>query len=142
MRVLISSVSSFWLSREAVLRARELDAAWAFPDHLSVLGEPECHIDEEDRPEGYMIPSGLPRHDPLLLRVFDEIGGRRMSGWDDATVECVEIPDDVVYYVDSYCAEWISEQHRQWGVHEGIMPGERLASEHVFDRHSRFDPKA
>lgn len=140
MRVLISSVSSFWLSREAVLRARELDAKWAFPDYIGLLGEPECVLDEGDRPEGYSLPTGLPRHDSVLLRVFDELGGQRMSGWEeDATIDCVETPDDVSYYVDSYCAEWISEQHRQWGIHDG---GEgRPAGHPVFNLHSKFDPK-
>ena len=115
MRVLISTCSSFWISREAVERARQLDALWAFPDKIALRGEPGCLNDKTDREENYTLACEVPRHDPILLQVFNELGGERMSGWEGDKIVCLEIPDDVRYYVDSYCGEWIAEQHRVWG---------------------------
>lgn len=138
MRALISSCSSFWLSREAVLRARELGASWASAEHMPVLGEPGCWLERSPRrDEGYSLPDGLPRHDPLLLQVYDELGGSSMSGFEGETVECVEIPDDVTYFVDSYCSEWISEQHRTWGSHDGYEGAP--AGRRAFTKDSIFD---
>ena len=119
MRVLVSSICNFWISRKAVERARELDAAWAFPDHTPLVGEPEhfaAEDDDEERWEDvYSLPDTVPRHDPVLLQLYDELG-QEMVGGDkvDGEVRCLEIPDDVTYYVGSYIGEWIAEQHREW----------------------------
>lgn len=123
VRVLVSSRCNFWLSRKAVERARELDAAWAFPDHIPLVGEPEHFASDEDDLEQwedtYALPPEVPRHDPALLQVFDELGSDGMVGGDRgsrAEIHCLTIPDDVTYYVDSYCSEWIAEQHRCWQI--------------------------
>lgn len=138
MRALISSCSSLWLSREAVLRARELGAAWASVAHMPVLGEEGCWLERSPRrDEGYSPPNGVPRHDPVLLQVYDELGGGRMAGFEGETIECVEIPDDVTYFVDSYCAEWISEQHRTWSAHDD--PDGALAGREPFTKDSVFN---
>ena len=175
MRVLISSVSSFWLSREAVLRARELDAPWAFPDVIPLLGEKEHHSfgpdwrdhvhseetkdrhwhgDEEEflRWEDcqYSLPSAVPRHDPILLQIFDEMGGEAMEGaaktCDDVCppehrdrIECVEVPDDVTYCIDSYCAEWVAERHRVWSTDDG--PDGRYPGWQYFTKDSTYQPR-
>lgn len=143
MRVLVSSVSSFWLSREAVLRARELDAPWAVPDHVPVLGETGCWLDGSlETREMYPLPSDVPRHDPVLLQVFDELGGERMAGYSNSTVECLDVPDDVTYFINSYVSEWVAEEHRTWSPCD--TPGGRPASAGVggasFTRDSVFVP--
>lgn len=136
MRVLISSVCNFWLTREAVERARELDAAWAFPDHTPLVGEPEHFSSDEDDLKGwenqYALPSTVPRHDPALLQLHDELGSDMSP---DHEVHCLTIPDDVTYYVASYCAEWIAEQHREWSA--GQPPG-NSAGTHAFSIDSKF----
>jgi hypothetical protein len=142
MRILVSSVCKFWLSRKAVERARELVAAWAFPDHMPLVGEPEHFAADEDDPEQwedtYALPDVVPRHDPVLLQIFDELGGSAMAGGRDGDeILCLTIPDDVTYYVDSYCAEWISEQHRRWSL-DG-PPGEP-AGHPSFSLESKFVP--
>ena len=171
MRVLISSSSSFWLSREAVLRARELDAAWAFPDVIALVGEKEHHSfgpdwrelvhgaskkfhwhgDEEEflRWEDchYSLPCEVPRHDPILLQVFDEMGGEAMEGSTKEEsedlppehrdrIECIEVPDDVTYHIGSYCAEWVAEQHRVW--ESDADPEGRPAGTFCFDKDSKY----
>ena len=114
MRVLISSSCSFWISREAVLRARELDASWAFPDHIRLKGEEGSWLNDRDHhEEHYSLDHLVPRHDPLLLQVFDELGSK-MNGDAGYEIKCVDIPDDVEYFVGSYLGEWIAEAHRTW----------------------------
>lgn len=138
MRVLISSCSSFWLSRAAVLRARELDASWAFPDHMAIKGEPECWC-EGDPEELYSLPSEVPRHDPVLLQVYDELGPDAMAGYPNEQICEVHVPDDVTYYVASYIGEWIAEEHRQWSRH-GSYEGESAGAPYTFTKDSKFSP--
>jgi len=139
MRVLISSVCNFWLTREAVERARELDAAWASPDHTALVGEPQHFSYGSDEGDGewenrYGLSPSIPRHDPVLLQLYDELGNGMSP---DHEVECLTIPDDVTYFVGSYCAEWISEQHREWGA--GQEPGSPAGSP-AFSVDSKFVP--
>jgi len=174
MRVLISSVCSFWLSRQAVLRARELGAAWAVPEEIALLGEEQHHEfgpdwrdlvrseegrysrfhgDEEEflRWEDchYNLPSEVPRHDPVLLQVFDEMGGEAMEGsmrehpddppeYEDR-IECVEVPDDVTYSIESYLGEWVAERHRVWSTDDG--PEGHLPGWQYFTKDSTYQPR-
>lgn len=143
MRVLISSWCFLELSRKAVLRARELGAAWARPDEIALLGEKEHHYGEDweshlaekgstpekieyrrKHEEEYKVPSMLPRHDPILLQVFDELG-QEMAPPDDSyreedLIRCVEVPDDITYHIGEYICEWVAEQHRQWSGDTGF----------------------
>jgi hypothetical protein len=114
MRVVFSTSCSLWLTREAVLLARELGAAWASLEFIPVLGEEGCWLDELNprEEEGYSLPSRLPRHDPVLVALFDRLGSAMAP---DRAV-CLEIPDDVIYSVKSYNSEWIDEVHRIWSV--------------------------
>lgn len=132
MRVLISSCSSLILTRKAVLKARELKAPWATPEHLALVEEPThfAHgVEDQARWENhYPLPQGLPRHDPFLLQIFDELGGREMSGWSasgwsEDRVVCIEVPDDVTYHIAGDISEYVSELHRQWD-----NTGEHLSS--------------
>jgi hypothetical protein len=119
MRVLFSGTSCFWLSRDAVLLARELGAAWATPEHIPVRGEEGCWIDD-DRDEEYSFPDLVPRHDPVLLELHARLGDAMSTG---ARVLVAEIPDDVTYSISSYNSEWIAEVHRIWGAEylEGVL---------------------
>jgi hypothetical protein len=137
MRVLISSSCSFWLSREAVLRARELDASWAFPDHIAIKGEEGSWLNDEkyQREEQYSLDHRVPRHDPILLQVFDELG-QRMSADEGSEIKCVEVPDDLEYFVGSYLGEWIAEAHRTWTADTGLS-GESGGGP-VFTKDSKF----
>lgn len=135
MRVLISGSSSFWLSREAVLLARKLGAQWASSERLPVKGEPECWMNDLDREEGYSIPAEVPRHDAILLEVFDRLGPDGTGGPMN-TIDEVRVPDDVTYFIRSYCAEWVAEQHRVWDAHH---PNGRLDEDHpVFTKDSVY----
>ena len=131
MRVLISSCSSFWISHEAITLARSLGALWATEVALwgeeGFLGEmknPDSieRTDQEwrEHEEHYCLPDEVPRHDPHLLQVFQELGGKRMAGFnDDDEIEVVEVPDDIEYSIHSYCGEWVEERHRRWDAQQG-----------------------
>jgi len=134
MRVLISNSCSFWFSRAAVLRARELGASWASPDHILIKGEKGCWLDNDNyqREEQYSLGHCVPRHDPTLLQIFDELGPK-MDGEEGREVRCINIPDDVAYFVGSYLAEWIAEAHRTWNE-----DGENSGGGPVFTKESKF----
>lgn len=126
MRVLISSCSGFWISREAIKLARHLEAPWAFDIKLweeeGFLGHREVpdtvDVTEEEwrkHEEHYSLPDEVPRHDPHLVAVFLELGGKRMAGFDDNDeILEVEVPDDITYSIHSYTGEWVEEKHRRW----------------------------
>lgn len=58
----------------------------------------------------------LLRDDPVLVRVFEQIGSERFSGL-FSIIKMIEIPDNVKWIVcekDGY--EWIAERHRTWSA--------------------------
>lgn len=58
----------------------------------------------------------LLRDDPVLVRVFEQIGSERFSGL-FSIIKMIEIPDNIKWIVcekDGY--EWIAERHRIWSV--------------------------
>lgn len=65
--------------------------------------------------DDYFDEDSVPRDDPLLLQVVDEIGLANASGA-FANLAIVEIPDDVTeYMIEEYDGqEWVSEKHRRW----------------------------
>lgn len=116
MRVLFSGSSSFWVTREAVVLARELGAAWASVDLMPIRGEPDCWIEEgDDREEMYSLSHLVPRHDPMLLSLYERMGDAMVPF---GRVHVSDVPDDLVYSVSSYSGEWIDEVHRMWTVQE------------------------
>jgi len=120
MRVLISHDCVLWLSRKAILRARELGADWASTEHMPLVDEPNHYAYGDEKKtqhredSGYSLLSTLPRHDPTLLQVFDELGSEGMVSEEHTGVAVVEVPDDVEYFIDSYVGEWVAEAHRTW----------------------------
>jgi hypothetical protein len=56
----------------------------------------------------------LLRDDPVLIRIFEQIGSERFSA-DYCTVKIIEIPDDVQWIIcESNGYEWVAEKHRTW----------------------------
>ena len=55
----------------------------------------------------------IPRNDPLLVQVVEEMGKDADGGF--AELKVVEIPDDVEWQIDEYDgSEWVAEKHRTW----------------------------
>jgi hypothetical protein len=138
MRVLLSRCCSLWLSRRAIERARELGAVWASPEHHPLVGEPEHHSygreEKEERWEdAYSLSHDVPRHDPVLIQVFDELGSDVMCGNEGDGLFTVEVPDDLRYFIGSYLSEWVAEAHRTFDE-----TGEDRGGWPVFTRDSKF----
>jgi len=150
MRVLLSCDFSFYLSRKAVLRARELGAVWASEKYCPLVELPETWPEAlEDRYEiwrnnRYRLNELVPRHDPILLQIFDELGAEMepppedgdLDGFpkpDEREIRALEIPEDVRYAIHSYLGEWIAEAHRVWD-----WEGETRVQGPVFDKYSTF----
>ena len=55
----------------------------------------------------------VPRDDPVLVEVVEHLG--EAANGCCAELKIVEIPDDVVWYVEEYDGnEWVAERHRTW----------------------------
>lgn len=67
-------------------------------------------VTEENR----LNDEDIPRDDPVLIQVIEELGSDRVSG-PCARIEIIEIPDDVNWFVEEYDgSEWVAERHRTW----------------------------
>lgn len=61
--------------------------------------------------------NGIPRNDPLLIQVVEEMGAGHRTGASGkfAELAIVEIPDGVEYTIEEYDgSEHIAEAHRTW----------------------------
>jgi hypothetical protein len=59
-------------------------------------------------------PREIPRDDPYLVQVVEQLGGKDASGR-FATLKVVTIPADVQWQIEEYDgSEWVAEQHRIW----------------------------
>lgn len=59
----------------------------------------------------------LLRDDPVLIKVFEQIGSERFS-CETSLIKMIEIPDDVQWIIcqnDCGC-EWVAEKHRTWSA--------------------------
>lgn len=133
------------MSRKAVLRARELGAVWACSRYVELSEEKErpSHTEGDDQKyekwlelneqHGFYLDRLVPRHDPILLQVFDELGGTEMTIDQEEILE-VQVPDDVTYFIGSYIGEWVSEQHRVWSAEQdGDLAGvESFTKDSIF----------
>lgn len=55
----------------------------------------------------------IPRNDPVLVTVVEDMGSKANSRYADLTV--VDIPDDVEWTIEEYDGtEWVAEKHRTW----------------------------
>lgn len=61
----------------------------------------------------YLTTQPTDRTDPLLVQVVEELGRRANGSF--ASLEVVEIPDDIRWYINEYDGqETIEEDHRSW----------------------------
>ena len=100
----------FCLSREAVIRARELsgNSRWGGPTIRGDVynGGLICKMDC-----GFI--SNIDRNDPILVAVVKELGEK--ANGEFAKLKVVEIPDDVIWEIHGYDGkEWIAEKHKTW----------------------------
>jgi len=109
----VGIINELGLSHKAFLRLRELGQKEALrePDWGEAWpgGKVRSKWDWEERGSfGYNIP----RDDPLLVQVVQELGEE--ANGDGAELEIVEVPDDVDWVVLEVGREWVAERHRVW----------------------------
>ena len=96
---------------------------WTVPkdQRPKILTREEWHeaSDEERRASNaawsdcQLYDRDLKRDDPILVRVVEELGAR--ADGPCASLEIVEVPDDVEWEVEEYDGnEWVAERHRTW----------------------------
>jgi len=114
MKVVINKCyGGYGISKKALLRMRELGSEAAKKEPL--IGEPwddTGKICDRDYDTFYLY--GLPRHDPILVRVVEEM--KEEASGPLAELRVVEVPDGVEYEIQDYDGiEHIAETHRTWG---------------------------
>lgn len=112
MKIVINDCyGGFSLSDEAVFRYGELAGL-----RLLAVKGPLCthfYKNMEEDPDNYFNDRAIPRNDPLLVQVVEELGEAANGKYADLSV--VDIPDDVDWYIDEYDGiESIHEKHRSW----------------------------
>lgn len=87
----------FSLSREAVLLARQIsgDPNWGGP---SIVGDRENDGSQVKTDYGFL--DDVSRHDPVLVRVVEELGDR--ASGKVAMLRIAELPDRTPYRIDEY----------------------------------------
>lgn len=87
----------FSLSREAVLLGRQLsgDPGWGGP---TIIGD--CEVDGSKIIYDYGFLYDTPRHDPVLVKVVEELGDKANGGCADLKID--ELPDGTPYRIDEY----------------------------------------
>lgn len=104
MKIVINKCyGGFGLSRKAAERLEELGVNMGLDD-------------ESAQGFDFYIPvDGIPRNDPRLVTIVEELGSEGASGG-LANLEVVEIPDGVEWEIEEYDGiEWVAERHRTWG---------------------------
>lgn len=136
-RIVINTCfGGFGLSHAAMVRYAELKGfplTWRFddidrkvraqlhneepltPDNACIVHYYKSDSREEKLPDNlYFSERGIPRDDPTLLIVVQELAERAAGKHAELTI--VEIPDDVEWEIENYDgAEHIAEKHRVWG---------------------------
>ena len=124
----------FSLSHKAVMRYAELKGITLYPyiDDITkqVYGDratldnienlPFVHYstaeakNERTLNDSYFSTSDIPRDDPALIQVVQELGDA--ANVDVSTLSIVEIPDGTEWEIEEYDGmEWVAEKHRTWG---------------------------
>lgn len=89
----------FGLSREAVIRAREIsgDPEWGGP---CIAGDIDDNGSIVDGDYGCLDFAGVKRHDPVLVQVVEELGKKANSKYCYLSIR--EIPSGSKYRIDEY----------------------------------------
>jgi hypothetical protein len=99
----------FGLSDEAIeLYLDKKGLNWVTGKNTSILGNKEYEVDGK-----YFSQYGIPRNDPILIEVVEELGEKANSQF--SKLEIIEVPDYVEWELEEYDGnEWIAEKHRTW----------------------------
>jgi hypothetical protein len=91
-----SCYGGFSLSREAILRAREIsgDPKWG---GSKIKGDEWSPGKPVDRDYGFI--DGIQRHDPVLVQVVEELGSKASGGLSNLKIEDIS---GTVYRIDEY----------------------------------------
>ena len=136
MKIVINTCyGGFGLSEKAVLRYAEIKGLTLYPEGTGIFttywlvpeGEREDRTDihtwslaarkasNERLGEQTLNECGIPRDDPALVQVVEELGADANAHFAKLTV--VEIPDGVEWQIEEYDGlEHIAEKHRTWGA--------------------------
>ena len=110
MKIVINNChGGFGLSHKAIMRYLELKGVkfehkktkyTVWPDEYTVEGE-------------NFYDHNIPRNDPLLVQLVEEMGESINTAY--SRLKVVDIPDDVEWEIDEYDGlEWVAEKHRTW----------------------------
>jgi hypothetical protein len=117
MKVVINACfGGFSLSHEAFRRLRELqnEAALKEADYGEKYDDGSGPREKTCLDRNGMFGRDIPRNDPQLVQVVEELGAKANGGC--AELKVVEIPDDVEWEIDEYDGyEKVAEVHRTWG---------------------------
>jgi hypothetical protein len=125
MKIVINACyGGFGLSHEAIMRYAEIkgiNLVWKEHRSLNYYYK-DCVSDENYfyyyykdcvSDENYFSYSDIPRNDPALVQVVEEMGSAANDEY--AKLKIVEIPDDVRWHIAEYDgSEHIAENHRTW----------------------------
>ena len=130
MKIVINDrFGGFSLSHAGVMRYAELKGITLYPyvDDITkkVYGEkpfpeyPWLHYstlpaqNEDDLNRNYFTDTDIPRDDPALIKLVEEMGER--ANGDCAHLKVIEIPDGIDFEIEEYDGnEWVAEKHRTW----------------------------
>ncbi len=93
----------FSLSREAILLARELSGnpKWGGVTIKGDLYEEKDGTTTPCEHDFGFVDHEIPRHDPILVKVVEQLGSERASG-ECAKLEIEEVRDGTAYRIDEY----------------------------------------
>lgn len=122
----------FGLSHKGTMRYAEIKGITLYPwlDHITeevygeraIIGNDEVlhhysaspAIDGQYEEGSYFSDMDLPRDDPALIQLVEEMG--EAANGRHAELKIVDIPRGIEYTIEEYDGiEWIAEKHRTWG---------------------------
>jgi hypothetical protein len=104
----------FSLSHEAIKRYHELQGQTIYYHTTEYADIFLYHLDPTDPEASSWTDRDVPRDDPYLVRVVEEMGGEAAGG-PCAVLKIVEIPQSVSWHIRDYDGlEWVAENHRTW----------------------------
>lgn len=77
-------------------------------------GKELIYTNSEEQKKDWWYYGDLKRDDPTLVEVVEELGTDKASGY-LSSLSIVEIPDDIVWYIEDYDGvETVHEAHQSW----------------------------